>query len=165
MQLWQSFVDQRLMARQNELQKDFQNRLQEFLKKEKGVKEDEMPSAIGFQDLSSELQEEVKELQKRMGVELKPLVLESTLTMQKILEAKDHHERLQLLKYFIQAETNRLGTKKTLQGMFSGKSTSSDASSIPAEERMDTLKSAEPPSPPKEDKPSSMFFDEDDAFQ
>lgn len=41
--LWQSFVDQRLMARQNELQSDFQEKLQEFLKKEKGVKEDEMP--------------------------------------------------------------------------------------------------------------------------
>lgn len=125
-----------------------------------------MPSAIGFQDLSAELQEEVKELQKRMGIELKPLVLESTLTMQKILEAADHHERLQLLKYFIQAETNRLGTKKTLQGMFSGKSTSVSDASIPAEERMDTPKLPENPSTPVEDKPSSsMFFDEDDAFQ
>jgi hypothetical protein len=41
--LWQSFADQRLMARQNELQHDFQVKLQEFLKKEKGLKEDEMP--------------------------------------------------------------------------------------------------------------------------
>lgn len=162
--LWQSFVDQRLMARQNELQRDFQERLQEFLKKEKGVKEDEMPSAIGFQDLSAELQEEVKELQKRMGVELKPLVLESTLTMQKILEAEDHHARLKLLKFFIEAETNRLSTKKTLQGMFSGK-TSSDAN-IPPEERTDLPKPPESSSSAAENKSSSaMFFDEDDAFQ
>jgi Lon protease-like protein len=41
--LWQSFADQRLMVRQNELQKDFQEKLQEFLKKEKGVKEGELP--------------------------------------------------------------------------------------------------------------------------
>ena len=41
--LWQSFADQRLMARQNELQKDFQEKLQEYLKKEKGIKEDELP--------------------------------------------------------------------------------------------------------------------------
>jgi Lon protease-like protein len=41
--LWQSFVDQRLMSRQNELQGDFQEKLQEFLKKEKGLKDDELP--------------------------------------------------------------------------------------------------------------------------
>ena len=41
--LWQSFVDQRLMARQNELQRDFQEKLQEYLKKEKGLKEEELP--------------------------------------------------------------------------------------------------------------------------
>ena len=41
--LWQSFADQRLMARQNELQKDFQEKLQAYLKKEKGLKEDELP--------------------------------------------------------------------------------------------------------------------------
>lgn len=41
--LWQSFVDQRLMARQNELQSDFQKKLQDFLKKDKGLKADEMP--------------------------------------------------------------------------------------------------------------------------
>jgi Lon protease-like protein len=41
--LWQSFADQRLMVRQNELQQDFQEKLQEFMKKEKGMKEDELP--------------------------------------------------------------------------------------------------------------------------
>lgn len=41
--LWQSFVDQRLMSRQNELQRDFQEKLQEFLKKDKGMKADELP--------------------------------------------------------------------------------------------------------------------------
>ena len=44
--LWQSFVDQRLMARQNELQRDFQEKLQNFLKKEKGLKEDELPRYV-----------------------------------------------------------------------------------------------------------------------
>jgi Lon protease-like protein len=41
--LWQSFADQRLMARQNELQRDFQEKLQEYLKKEKGLKGEELP--------------------------------------------------------------------------------------------------------------------------
>ena len=41
--LWQSFADQRLVVRQNELQHDFQEKLQEFLKKEKGMKDEELP--------------------------------------------------------------------------------------------------------------------------
>jgi Lon protease-like protein len=41
--LWQSFADQRLMSRQNELQKDFQDKLQEFLKKDRGLKDEELP--------------------------------------------------------------------------------------------------------------------------
>ena len=36
--LWSSFIDQRLMSRQNELQQDFQEKLQNYLKKEKGLK-------------------------------------------------------------------------------------------------------------------------------
>jgi hypothetical protein len=41
--LWQSFVEQRLMSRQNELQQEFQEKLQDFLKKEKGLKQEELP--------------------------------------------------------------------------------------------------------------------------
>ena len=44
--LWQNFVDQRLMARQNELQRDFQEKLQSFLQNEKGFKEDEIPRCV-----------------------------------------------------------------------------------------------------------------------
>jgi len=44
--LWQSFADQRLMARQNELQKDFQEKLQAFLKKEKGLKGEALPRYV-----------------------------------------------------------------------------------------------------------------------
>lgn len=46
--LWQSFADQRLMARQNDLQKDFQEKLQEFLKKEKGMKDSELPRYVSY---------------------------------------------------------------------------------------------------------------------
>ena len=41
--LWQSFIDQRLVARQNEMQREFQEKLLEFLKKEKGISEKELP--------------------------------------------------------------------------------------------------------------------------
>jgi hypothetical protein len=118
-------------------------------------------SAIGFGDLSPELQKELQELQKRMAVELQPLVLESSLTMQKILEAEDHKARCRLLKYFIQAEVTRLSTKKSLQGLFSSvgsdfESSIQGASSIPPEEMI---------SEEEKDLKSPTFFDEPDAFQ
>mmetsp|Transcript_7054 Transcript_7054/g.20487 ORF Transcript_7054/g.20487 Transcript_7054/m.20487 type:complete len:463 (+) Transcript_7054:586-1974(+) len=161
--LWQSFIEQRLVSRQNELQQEFQEKLKKFLKKEKGLKQDELPSAIGFGDLSPELQVELQELQKRMAIELQPLVLESSLTMQKVLEAEDHSARCKLLKYFMQAEATRLNTKKSLMGLFSDVSDSltKDEDGIPADEMIpakDSKKEAE------EKKPSS-FFDEPDAFQ
>jgi len=118
--LWQSFIEQRLVGRQNEMQMEFQKKLIAFLKQEKGLEENELPSAIGFDDLSPSLQQEVKDLQKRMQQELKPLVLESTLTIQKVLECNDHGERVDLLRYFVDAEKRRLDAKSTLQGMFSG---------------------------------------------
>ena len=46
--LWQSFADQRLMARQNELQQDFQDKLQAYLKKEKGLKGEELPRYVNI---------------------------------------------------------------------------------------------------------------------
>lgn len=116
--LWQSFIEQRLVGRQNEMQMEFQEKLLDFLKKEKGLKENELPSAIGFEDLSPALQQEVQDLQKRMSVELRPLVLESTLAIQKILEVDGHEERCKVLKYFMDAERMRLDAKKQLKGMF-----------------------------------------------
>lgn len=119
-------------------------------------------SAIGFQDLSPELQKEVQSIQKRMEVELRPLLLESSLTMQKILEAGGHQERLTLLKYFMDSETRRLNSKKTLKGIFSSTTTTEPvAPSIPPKETLptDDLKAA------NEDSSNSTFFDEPDAFQ
>jgi hypothetical protein len=123
-------------------------------------------SAIGFQDLSAELQKEVVDLQKRMAVELQPLVLESTLTMQKILECHDHNARLLLVRHFVEAETKRLKTKKAIQGMFSGKSISTretleNLASFPPEEQISGGSSgaSESSSVPK------SFYSDDDAFQ
>jgi len=112
--------------------------------------------------LTPELQQELQELQTRMAVELQPMVLESSLTMQKIVEAKDHAARCQLLKYFMQAETRRLTTKKSLMGLFSSDSDAfttdeSDAEDIPDDEMI--------PSTEAEETQSSSFFDEPDAFQ
>uniref|UniRef100_A0A7R9ZIQ4 Lon N-terminal domain-containing protein n=2 Tax=Craspedostauros australis TaxID=1486917 RepID=A0A7R9ZIQ4_9STRA len=166
--LWQSFVDQRLMARQNELQQDFQEKLKEFLQQEKGVSEDELPSAIGFQELSPTLQAELQNLQKLMRNELQPLVLESSLTMQKILEAPDHRARCLLLTFFVESETRRLGTKKRVANIFSGLNAAmEDDSSVPEEERIATAESLESSMPTKEDKGNtkSIYLDEPDSFQ
>jgi hypothetical protein len=114
--------------------------------------------------LTPELQNEVQELQKRMSTELQPLALEESLTMQKILEAEDHRARCKLLTYFMNLETRRLESKKTLQGLFSTSgSTSADEKDMPAEEMIseDTKlpESSETSSSP------STFFDDEDAFQ
>ena len=96
-----------------------------------------------------------------MAVELKPLVLEQSLTMQKILEAQDHKARCRLLKYFMDAETKRLESKKSLKGLFSSSSaTLAPGAAIPPEEMItDDVKSS------PEARPSATFFDEEDAFQ
>jgi len=103
-----------------------------------------------------------------MQVELQPLVLESILTIQKILEAKDHNDRIHLLKYFVDAERRRLEAKNTLKGMFKrvlsspssepgiGKSIvdgrSTDRTNEPKKETGDIIK-------------TSIFIDEEGAFQ
>jgi hypothetical protein len=96
-----------------------------------------------------------------MAVELKPLVLESSLTMQKILEADGHTARCKLLKYFVAAERDRLCTKKSLQGVFLSEgnsiSTLEVSSAIPPEELITEEVKGE--------KKSQIFYDEPDAFQ
>lgn len=168
--LWQSFIEQRLVARQNEMQMEFQEKLLEFLRNEKGLKENELPSTIGFNDLSPALQNEVQDLQKRMATELRPLVLESTLAIQKILEAENHEERCKLLKYFMDAEKQRLDAKKQLRGMFQGKK-DGDAESI-GTFQLDTLGSQVEDKDDEDDDDddgpspsSSLLVDEPDSFQ
>lgn len=176
--LWQSYSEQRLVARQNELQREFQEKLLAYLTKEKGVKKEELPSSIGFNDLSPDLQKEVQALQKRMTVELEPLVLESTLSMQKILEAQDHAARTDLMRFFIDAERKRLATRKRLQDMFQGAlndESLGDDNTIPPEERLleekapSSSSSSLPTLPDDDNAPSgltgSLFTDEEDAFQ
>jgi len=77
-----------------------------------------------------------------MTAEITPLVLEATLTMQKILEASGHSERIRLLQYFIKAETKRITTKSSLKEMFA------------TSDRMDD-----------EGGKGAIFYDEPDAFQ
>lgn len=99
-----------------------------------------------------------------MAVELEPLILESTLTIQKILEADDHKERLGLVRYFVDAERKRLEARKVLQGMF----TAGDDQSIITEELLveDSLDSIDDEIDDDDSTSGSgsIFFD-DDSFQ
>jgi hypothetical protein len=126
-------------------------------------------SAVGFQDLSPALQREVQQLQQRMATELQPLQIEQSLTMQKILEAEDHTERLKLVRFFITAEKKRLNTKRALQGMFSGDSAAALEASIPTEEQIAGEEQLPSEDSMKVDKSSSssssIFTDDADAFQ
>ena len=112
-----------------------------------------------------------------MSIELQPLVLESTLTMQKILECLDHTSRVQLVRHFVEAEKKRLSTKKAIKSMFAGKSSSSVSSA--ADSKTFKTKSSDdiaaPSFPPDEqisdsigsnsDSASKSFYSDDDAFQ
>ena len=95
-----------------------------------------------------------------MAVELQPLVLESTLTMQKLLETENHESRCKLLQYFIEAERKRLSTKKSLAGMFAGNSANL-ASDVPEEERLEPTKKKPDDS---SSSPKSIITDEPDAW-
>ena len=175
--LWQSFIEQRLLATQNDMQMEFQEKLLDFLEKEKGIEKNELPSAISFEDLSPALQQEVQDLQKRMAIELKPLSTETTLTIQKILEAKDHDERADLLRHFMDTETKRLEAKSTLKGMFAGApsaltsepviedgaSQADDEEKTKLEELKQKMQSELKEGSTETAKPN--FFDDSDAFQ
>jgi len=183
--LWQSYAEQRLVAGQNDMQKEFQERLVEYLKsstrKQDGSSntsaEEDLPSAIGFQDLSPELQAELIDLQKRMTAELKPLLLEQTLSMQKILEAANHDERVELMRYFVDAERKRLAAKKMLKSMFRGEAAAvskeeNKKSSTAGREIVEAPTAMAPPSVPRPtlsaegDANEPQFFaDDEDAFQ
>jgi Lon protease-like protein len=158
--LWQSYAEQRLVATQNEMQKEFQERLVEYLKQEMGTGESgqELPSAIGFDDLSEDLQQELIGLQQRMSKELKPLMLEQTLSMQKILEAENHTKRVELMLYFVDYERRRLQARKSLKSIFSG--ISSSGNNKEAEERRRTQSMEE-----VESRSKTQFYDEEDAWQ
>ena len=92
-----------------------------------------------------------------MTSELKPLLLEQTLSMQKILEANDHDDRVELMRYFVDAERKRLQAKKTLKSMFGGGPL--------AEEDSETIVEKKEAAKKDESKQQIFFDDGEDAFQ
>ncbi len=87
-------------------------------------------------------------------MELKPLALESTLAMQKILEAESHKKRVNIVRYFVDAECKRLQAKTALRGMFSTPTEGEKEEKIQDTSNLD-----------KQSRGGSVLFDEPDAFQ
>ena len=124
---WSQFVEKRLEATQNEMQKDLQAKLAEFMSKGGGdlseklnAYEDEDSGAltIDFEELSPELQQELQFVQARATEELGPLALERAIHMQRIVQARTYDERLIILRECVDSERQRLEAKKMLQSAF-----------------------------------------------
>mmetsp|Transcript_1533 Transcript_1533/g.2510 ORF Transcript_1533/g.2510 Transcript_1533/m.2510 type:complete len:320 (+) Transcript_1533:2-961(+) len=114
--MWQVYQQQRILARQQEMQKEFQDKLLSYLSKENGGPG--IPKVININELPPELQLEVKGLQKRMSEDLAPLQVRDNYDLQLMMESKSHSDRLNLIEGMVAKETKRLETKKSLQSLF-----------------------------------------------
>ena len=173
---WSQFVEKRLEATQNEMQKDLQTKLAEFLSKGGGdlsekleaTDDDSGALTIDFEDLSPELQQELQLVQARAMEELGPLALERAINMQRIVQACEYDERLNILKECVDNERRRLEAKKMLHSALDKSSDGIDDSSPTLISREDARNVFERlMSPPNEEDRRSAYesFDEDDAFQ
>jgi len=124
---WSQFVEKRLEATQNEMQKDLQAKLAEFMSRGGGDLSEKLNAyddddsgalSIDFEDLSPELQQELQLVQARATEELGPLALERAIHMQRIVQARTYDERLIILRECVDSERQRLEAKKMLQSAF-----------------------------------------------
>jgi Lon protease-like protein len=117
--VWQSYSQLRLKMEQDNLHRGFYETTLGFSRKENittGIIENlllltQKPAEV-LGGLSPELQLELKDLQRLIIDSSKRTWLDWTLSMQKILEAKNHVERLKLMIYFVEVERKRLERKK-----------------------------------------------------
>jgi len=117
-EMWQVFQQQRLLAKQQDMQREFQTKLISYLTKDKGASKS-LPEVVNIADLPEELQSEVRGLQTRMTDELMPMQTRDGFDLQLLVEAKSHSDRLKVLQGLVQNERRRLETKKTLKSLFS----------------------------------------------
>ena len=124
---WSKFIDKRLEGANMEMQEELQEKLLDYLS---DIQEEEyMESAgssdaelthmeqesIDFDDLTPELQEEFTMVQNRAAVELGPAALQRSIQIQRIIQAKDDAERLNVLKECVDDERRRLEAKKMVR--------------------------------------------------
>ncbi|KAK1747550.1 hypothetical protein QTG54_001513 [Skeletonema marinoi] len=126
---WSQFVEKRLEATQNDMHKDLQAKLAEFMSSGGGDlsekfnaydDDDSGALTIDFEELSPDLQKELQLVQARATEELGPLALERAIHMQRIVQARTYDERLIILRECVDSERQRLEAKKMLQSAFDG---------------------------------------------
>ncbi|KAL7486079.1 hypothetical protein ACHAW6_011691 [Cyclotella cf. meneghiniana] len=133
---WSKFVEKRLEAANGDMQSELQAKLVEYLAGRNEMKEDQEintgsdklggdegyegePETIDFDDLTPELQHEFQLVQARAMEELGPVAIERAIQMQRIVQADNHLERLNLLRECVEGERRRLEAKKMLRFAFS----------------------------------------------
>jgi Lon protease-like protein len=116
--VWQSYSQLRLKVEQDNLHRGFYESTIGLSRKENITTGDDDSNVI--ENLSPELQLELKDLQRLITDSSKRTWLDWTLSMQKILEAKNHVERLKLMIYFVEVERKRLERKKTSRDILLG---------------------------------------------
>jgi len=115
-EMWQVFQQQRLVAKQQEMQREFQTKLIKYLTKQGGS--GKLPDVVNIDELPEELQQEVRSLQSRMSDDLMPMQARDGFDMQLMIEASSHSDRLRILRGLVQNERRRLEAKKTLKKLF-----------------------------------------------
>lgn len=115
-EMWQVFQQQRLIAKQQEMQREFQTNLIKYLSKD--GKSGRLPEVVNIADLPTELQQEVRALQTRMSEDLAPMQRRDGFDLQLLIEAGTHTDRIRILQGLIQNERRRLEAKKTLKSLF-----------------------------------------------
>ena len=104
------------MAKQQEMQREFQTKLIQYLTKDSST--GGLPEVVNIADLPDELQQEVRALQSRMAEDLMPMQVRDGFDVQLLVQAKSHSDRLRILLGLVQNERRRLEAKKTLKSLF-----------------------------------------------
>ncbi|KAL7503981.1 hypothetical protein ACHAXN_003188 [Cyclotella atomus] len=115
---WSKFIDKRLEGVNAEIQSDLQAELMEYLSETRGeaqYDEDTGQETIDFDDLPPDLQDEYIESQGRAIEECGPAALQRAIQLQRIVQAENDAERLNVLKECIDEEKRRLLAKKMLK--------------------------------------------------
>ena len=116
-EMWQVFQQQRLLAKQQEMQREFQTKLINYLTKEGDS--GKLPEVVNIAELPGELQQEVRALQTRMSDDLMPMQTRDGFDMQLLIETASHSDRIRLLQGLVQNERRRLEAKRQLKSLFS----------------------------------------------
>ena len=116
-EMWQVFQQQRLLAKQQEMQREFQTKLINYLTKEGDS--GKLPEVVNIAELPGELQQEVRALQTRMSDDLMPMQTRDGFDMQLLIETASHADRIRLLQGLVQNERRRLEAKRQLKSLFS----------------------------------------------